>query len=58
MRDSRTAERIQKDIHPGPRRADHLAQHCFTGSPPDKAIWMLIGGVLLSIVGVLGLFRG
>jgi hypothetical protein len=27
----------------------------FTGSPTDKAIWMLIGGVVLSIVGVVGL---
>jgi hypothetical protein len=30
----------------------------FTGSPTDKAIWMLIGGALLSIVGVVELFRG
>ena len=30
----------------------------FTGSPTDKAIWMLIGGVVLSIVGVVGLLRG
>jgi len=30
----------------------------FTGSPTDKAIWMLIGGAVLSIVGVVGLFRG
>ena len=29
----------------------------FTGSPTDKAIWMLVGGVVLSIVGVVGLFR-
>jgi divalent metal cation (Fe/Co/Zn/Cd) transporter len=29
--------------------------HFFTGSPTDKAIWMLIGGVVLSIVGVVGL---
>ena len=27
----------------------------FTGSPTDKAIWMLMGGVVLSIVGVVGL---
>ncbi len=26
----------------------------FTGSPTDKAIWMLIGGVVASIVGVVG----
>jgi len=30
----------------------------FTGSPTDKAIWMLIGGVALSIVGLAGLLRG
>lgn len=30
----------------------------FTGSPTDKAIWMLIGGVVLSIVGLVGLLRG
>ena len=30
----------------------------FTGSPTDKAIWMLIGGVVLSIVGFAGLLRG
>jgi divalent metal cation (Fe/Co/Zn/Cd) transporter len=31
--------------------------HFFTGAPTDKAIWMLIGGVVLSIVGVVGLLR-
>jgi hypothetical protein len=30
----------------------------FTGSPTDKAIWMLIGGVVLSIIGLAGLSRG
>lgn len=30
----------------------------FTGSPTDKAIWMLIGGAVLSVVGVVGLLRG
>ena len=30
----------------------------FTGSPTDKAIWMLLGGVAASIVGVVGLMRG
>ena len=30
----------------------------FTGSPTDKAIWMLLGGVVLSIVGAVGLLRG
>ncbi len=30
----------------------------FTGSPTDKAIWMLIGGVVAIIVGLFGLLRG
>lgn len=30
----------------------------FTGSPTDKAIWMLVGGVVVSTVGVVGLSRG
>lgn len=30
----------------------------FTGSPTDKAIWMLIGGIAASIVGAVGLTRG
>jgi hypothetical protein len=29
----------------------------FTGSPTDKAIWMLVGGVAASIVGAVGLMR-
>ena len=30
----------------------------FTGSPTDKAIWMLIVGVVLVIIGLVGLLRG
>jgi hypothetical protein len=30
----------------------------FTGSPTDKAIWMLVGGVVASVVGAVGLLRG
>ena len=30
----------------------------FTGSPTDKAIWLLIGGILASIVGLVGMLRG
>jgi len=30
----------------------------FTGSPTDKAIWMLIGGVVATIIGLVGLLRG
>ena len=30
----------------------------FTGSPTDKAIWMLIGGTVAGVVGLIGLLRG
>ena len=30
----------------------------FTNSPTDKAIWMLVGGAALFIVGLVGLLRG
>jgi len=30
----------------------------FTGSPTDKAIWMLLGGAVLSVIGLVGLLRG
>ena len=30
----------------------------FTGSPTDKAIWMMVGGVVAAVVGMLGLARG
>ena len=30
----------------------------FTGSPTDKAIWMLIGGIVAGIIGLIGLMRG
>lgn len=29
----------------------------FTGSPTDKAVWMLIGGVVATVAGVFGLMR-
>ena len=29
----------------------------FTGSPTDKAVWMLIGGTLAAIIGLTGTFR-
>jgi hypothetical protein len=29
----------------------------FTGAPTDKALWLLIAGVVFSIVGFLGLVR-
>jgi hypothetical protein len=30
----------------------------FTGSPTDKAIWMLIGGGVASVIGLVGVMRG
>jgi hypothetical protein len=30
----------------------------FTGSPTNKAIWMLIGGAVASVVGLVGTLRG
>lgn len=30
----------------------------FTGSPTDKAIWLLVGGSIASIVGLLGVIFG
>ncbi|MDP3940964.1 MAG: DUF3185 family protein [bacterium] len=29
----------------------------FTGSPTDKAIWMLIGGAVAAVIGLIGLLR-
>lgn len=30
----------------------------FTDAPTDKAIWMLVGGAVVTIVGLVGLLRG
>jgi hypothetical protein len=30
----------------------------FTGSPTDKSIWMLIGGIVAAIAGLAGMLRG
>ena len=30
----------------------------FTGSPTDKAVWMLIGGILAALIGLTGTLRG
>lgn len=30
----------------------------FTGSPTDKAVWMLIGGLIAAVVGLAGTLRG
>jgi hypothetical protein len=30
----------------------------FTGSPTDKTIWLMIGGIVAVVVGLVGLLRG
>jgi Protein of unknown function (DUF3185) len=30
----------------------------FTGSPTDKSMWLLIGGSIASVVGLVGMLRG
>lgn len=30
----------------------------FTDAPTDKAIWMLVGGVVAAVIGLAGLMRG
>jgi len=30
----------------------------FTGSPTDKAVWMLVGGIILGVAGLAGLVMG
>lgn len=30
----------------------------FTGNPTDRAMWLLIGGVVVAIVGIGGMLRG
>lgn len=30
----------------------------FSGSPTDKSIWLLVGGIAAALVGAGGLFRG
>ena len=30
----------------------------FTGSPTDKTIWLLVGGVAAAVIGLIGFTRG
>lgn len=30
----------------------------FTGSPTDKAVWLMIGGTAAGVVGAFGMLRG
>ena len=35
---------------------DSNVSRFFTGSPTDKTVWLLIGGIIMGILGLLGLF--
>ena len=30
----------------------------FTGSPTDRTIWLMVGGIVAIIIGLVGLLRG
>jgi hypothetical protein len=30
----------------------------FTGNPTDKTVWFLVGGAVLAVIGLVGLFTG
>ncbi|HUU27656.1 MAG TPA: DUF3185 family protein [archaeon] len=30
----------------------------FTGSPTDKAIWLMVGGIVAAVFGLFGILRG
>ena len=30
----------------------------FTDSPTDKAIWLMVGGIVAAVVGLFGILRG
>jgi Protein of unknown function (DUF3185) len=30
----------------------------FTGAPTDKAVWLLVGGVVAAVLGLTGVLRG
>jgi hypothetical protein len=45
----------------GTSASDSISSSCsrfFTGSPTDKTMWLLIGGIVAAAVGLFGLFRG
>jgi len=29
----------------------------FTGAPTDRAVWMLVGGIVMLVAGLVGLFK-
>lgn len=45
----------------GARASDSIGSsfsRLFTGSPTDKAIWLIVGGAVASVVGLVGVVRG
>jgi hypothetical protein len=36
---------------------DSEVSQFFTGAPTDKAIWLLIGGIVATVVGLCGVLR-
>ena len=45
----------------GVQSSDSVASHMsrfFTGSPTDKTVWLLIGGIASSVLGLFWTFRG
>ncbi len=45
----------------GIRASDSISSdfsRLFTGNPTDKAVWLMIGGAVASIVGIAGLAHG
>ena len=44
-------------INASESRASDISRF-FTGSPTDRTMWMLVGGGMLFIVGLVGLLRG
>jgi len=45
----------------GARASDSIGSsfsRLFTGAPTDKAIWLVVGGAVASVVGLVGVLRG
>lgn len=35
-----------------------VSSHFFTGSPTDKTMWLMIGGIVAIVIGLFGLLSG
>ena len=41
--------------------SDSIGSSCsriFTGAPTDRTIWLLVGGIVATVVGLFGVMRG